>query len=191
MATDNPAAYEPDLVQSLSNLGGRLWEVGRQDEALTAIEQSVEIYQRLTADNRTAYEPDLAASLSNLGILLSVVGRWAEGLTATERSVEIYQQLAADNPAAYEPDLATLLSNLGIRLSEGGRWAEALTATERSVEIYQRLATMRRPVLPSLLRVRGLQAVLLDALEREEEAQEVSRWIDENQPHLIRTIDHL
>ncbi|MFJ4013871.1 tetratricopeptide repeat protein, partial [Streptomyces sp. NPDC090026] len=83
LAHINPAAYEPDLAMSLSNLGIRLSEVGRRSEALTPEQQAVEIRRRLAAGNPAAYEPDLARSLSNLGKRLSEVGRWDEALTAT------------------------------------------------------------------------------------------------------------
>ncbi|MEU5200940.1 SAV_2336 N-terminal domain-related protein, partial [Streptomyces scabiei] len=46
LAEDNPAAYEPELAASLSNLGNRLAEVGRRGEALTAIEEAVGIRRR-------------------------------------------------------------------------------------------------------------------------------------------------
>jgi tetratricopeptide (TPR) repeat protein len=139
-AVDNPAAYEPGLARSLSNLGIWLSAAGRRGEALASAEEAVEIYRRLAADNPAAYEPDLARSLSNLGAQLSEAGRRAEALTATEEAVEICRRLAADNPAAYEPDLATSLSNLGAELSAAGRRAQALAAEQEAVEIRRRLA---------------------------------------------------
>ncbi|MDT3395350.1 tetratricopeptide repeat protein, partial [Streptomyces sp. B1866] len=128
LAADNPAAYEPDLARSLSNLGIYLAEAGRRGEALTTTEQAVEIYRRLAADNPAAYEPDLARSLSNLGIWLAEAGHRDEALTAEQQAVEIWRRLAADNPAAYEPDLARSLYNLGNRLAAAGHRDEALTA---------------------------------------------------------------
>ncbi|QTD96411.1 tetratricopeptide repeat protein [Streptomyces cyanogenus] len=145
LAQDNPAAYEPELARSLSNLSIRLAEVGRRSEALTAAEDAVEIRRRLAADNPPAYEPDLAASLSNLGNRLATAGRRSEALTAEQNAVEIRRRLAADNPAAYEPDLAASLSNLGIQLAEAGRRSEALTAAEDAVQIYRRLAADNPP----------------------------------------------
>ncbi|MYZ41326.1 tetratricopeptide repeat protein, partial [Streptomyces sp. SID4917] len=66
-AAGNPDVHEPDLAASLSNLGVRLAETNRHGEALSALEQAVEIRRRLAADNPDVHEPDLAASLSNLG----------------------------------------------------------------------------------------------------------------------------
>ncbi|OPC77685.1 hypothetical protein B4N89_35870 [Embleya scabrispora] len=166
----DPAAYEPELAASLSNLGVRLSEAGRRVEALTAAQQAAEICRRLAADNPAAYEPDLADSLSNLGIRLSEVGRWDEALTATEQSVEIRRRLAADNPAAYELDLAASLSNLGIDLSMGRRQAEALDATEQSVKIYQRLAADNPAVQPGLAASLSNLGIRLSEMGRRGEA---------------------
>ncbi|EFL22514.1 TPR domain protein [Streptomyces himastatinicus ATCC 53653] len=140
LVQDNPAAYEPDLAVSLSNLGVQLSIAGRGDEALTITEDAVEIYRRLAAGNPAAYETNLAASLVNLGVRLSEAGRRGEALTITEDAVEIYRRLAAGNQAAYELDLADSLSNLGVQLSKAGRRGQALTITEDAVEIYRRFA---------------------------------------------------
>ncbi|MFD0109731.1 tetratricopeptide repeat protein [Streptomyces sp. NPDC127164] len=141
LAHDNPAAFEPDLARSLSNLGSRLAEAGRREEALTTTEEAVEIRRRLAADDPAAFEPDLADSLSNLGIWLSEVGRREEALTTTEEAVQICRRLAADDPAAFEPKLAAVLSNLGVDLSAAGRREEALTTAEEAVKIRRRLAS--------------------------------------------------
>ena len=46
LVSDNPAAHEPDLAASLSNLGNRLSAVERLEEALTAKQEAVEIRRR-------------------------------------------------------------------------------------------------------------------------------------------------
>ncbi|WP_053670317.1 tetratricopeptide repeat protein, partial [Streptomyces caelestis] len=130
----------PNFAGSLSNLGIRLWEVGRRGEALTAAEQAVSLWRRLAAANPAEYEMALANSLSNLGNWLSEVGRRAEALTATEQAVTLWRRLAAANPAAHEPDLAGSLTHLGNHLSEVGRRGEALTAAEQAVTLWRRLA---------------------------------------------------
>jgi hypothetical protein len=55
----------------LRNLGVRLSESGRPDEALTAASAAANIYRRLATANPDAYEPDLATSLNNLSAVLS------------------------------------------------------------------------------------------------------------------------
>ncbi|MFC7986592.1 tetratricopeptide repeat protein [Streptomyces sp. NPDC057336] len=170
LAHDNPAAFEPDLARSLSNLGSRLAEAGRREEALTTTEEAVEIRRRLAADDPAAFEPDLADSLSNLGIWLSEVGRREEALTTTEEAVEICRRLAADNPATFIPRLADSLINLGGRLSEVGRREEALTTTEEAVEICRRLAADDPAAFdPKLAAVLSNLGVDLSAAGRREE----------------------
>ena len=59
---------------SLSNLGNRLGEAGRREEALAAEQEAVAIRRELAEASPAAYLPDLAASLSNLGNRLARPG---------------------------------------------------------------------------------------------------------------------
>ncbi len=83
-----PAAYEPDLATSLSNLGIGLAEAGRRPHALEALEQTVKMFRRLAKGAPATYEPDLAAALSNFGVCLAEAGRRPEALEATEQAAE-------------------------------------------------------------------------------------------------------
>ncbi|MFJ9530805.1 tetratricopeptide repeat protein, partial [Streptomyces cyaneofuscatus] len=189
LVAGNPAAYEPDLAASLTNLGVGLSEVGRREEGLTAAQEAVDVYRRLAEGNPAAYEPNLATSLSNLGAGLSAVGRWEEALTAAQEAVDVYRRLAADNPAAYEPDLARSLSNLGAFLSAVGRWEEALTAAQEAVDVFRRLAadnpSAYEPNLATSLS--NLGAFLSEvgrekALTTTQEAVEIRRRLAEGNP---------
>ncbi len=52
-----PDAFRPDLAMSLNNLAGRRWELGRrEDEALAAIEEAVEVYRELTRRWPSAFQ---------------------------------------------------------------------------------------------------------------------------------------
>lgn len=46
LAAANPAAYEPDLAQSLNNLSIRLVEAGRRDEAERVWEEVAQLLAR-------------------------------------------------------------------------------------------------------------------------------------------------
>ncbi|MBK8075385.1 MAG: tetratricopeptide repeat protein [Kineosporiaceae bacterium] len=155
----------------LNNLGIRLSDLGRREEALAVTEQAIEIYRRLAAARPDAFDPDLAMALTSLGIRLSDLGRREEALAATEQAIEIRWRLAAARPDAFEPDLATALNNLGIRLSDLGRREEALAATEQAVEIYRRLAVARPDAFePDLAMALNNLGVMLSNLGRREEA---------------------
>lgn len=140
----NPAAYEPDLALSLTNLSGRLAEMGRPDEALAAIQEAVTIRRRL-ANADPVHEPDLATSLAQLSISLSQLGDLDDALTAAQNAVAIRRR-HAQGDAASEQELATSLDNLGIRLSNAGLLKEALTASEEATEILRRMAHANRSV---------------------------------------------
>ncbi|MFC9118161.1 tetratricopeptide repeat protein, partial [Streptomyces sp. NPDC057092] len=111
-AEANPDAYLPDLAESLNHLAVRLSEVGRREEALTAIQEAVDIRRALAEANPDAHLPDLAASLNNLALPLGKVGRRKEALTASQEAVDIRRALAEANPDAHLPDLAGSLNNL-------------------------------------------------------------------------------
>jgi tetratricopeptide (TPR) repeat protein len=136
----NPDAYLPDLALALSNLGARLWQVGRWEEALAPTREAVTIRRRLAKANPDAYLPDLAATLSNLGVVLSEVGRREEALAPAQEAVTIRRRLAEANPDAHLPHLAGALTNLGAFLSEVGRPEEALAIAQEAVTTYRRLA---------------------------------------------------
>ncbi|MFJ9351731.1 tetratricopeptide repeat protein, partial [Streptomyces sp. NPDC101237] len=187
---DDPAAHEPNLARSLSNLGVRLSEAGHRRDALTTTQEATEIYRGLAADDPATHEPDLARSLSNLAIQLSQAGHRQDALTTAHEAVEIRRRLAAENPAAHEPDLATSLSNLGIQLSQAGHRRDALATAQEATEIYRRLAAnnpaAREPDLAtslSSLSIRLSQAGhRRDALATAREAVEIQRRLAANNP---------
>ena len=134
---------EPDVrAHLLNNLGKRLNDLGRREEALDTTTEAVGIYRRLAAARPDAFEPNLAASLSNLGSWLSALGRREEALAATTEAVGIYRRLAVARPDAFEPDLAASLSSWSAALALNGRVEEAVAAAYKCVEIQRRLARL-------------------------------------------------
>ncbi|HYO54468.1 tetratricopeptide repeat protein [Archangium sp.] len=117
-----------------NNLGARLRELGRREEALEATREAVEVYRALAERTPDAFRPDLAGSLNNLGAMLSELGRREEALEATREAVELRRPLAERNPNAFRPDLAGSLNNLGAILSELGRREEALAAVNEALD---------------------------------------------------------
>ncbi len=126
-----------------NNLGVRLSELGRREDALDATREAVEIRRQLAQLRPDAFRPVLATSLNNLGVMLSELGRREKALDATKETVEIYRQLAQQRPDAFLSDLAMSLNNLGTMLSGLGRREEALDTTKETVEIYRQLARER------------------------------------------------
>jgi tetratricopeptide (TPR) repeat protein len=139
LAAGRPAAFEPGLATSLTNLSADLLGLGRPEEALAAAEEATDIHRRLATARPDAFEPDLATLLANLLAAMSRLARPEEDLAPAEEAAEIRRGLAA----AFEPDLAGSLTNLSAILSELGRREEALAATEEATDIYRRLAAAR------------------------------------------------
>ena len=165
---------EPDaanrLAGSLNDLSLRLADLGRREEALTAIQEAVTIRRELAAGRPDAFRPALATSLTNLSVLLAGLGRREEALAAIQEAAGIYRELAAGRPDAFRPALAGALTNLSLWLAGLGRREEALAASQEAAGIYRELAAARpdafRPALAGALT--NLSNRLADLGRREE-----------------------
>jgi hypothetical protein len=65
LAETRPDAFRPDLAAALNNLSGRLADLGRRQEALTAVNQAAGIYRQLAEAHPDTFLPDLATALAN------------------------------------------------------------------------------------------------------------------------------
>ncbi|MFE5859105.1 tetratricopeptide repeat protein [Streptomyces virginiae] len=134
-----PEAHE-GLAAALNELGIRLSEVGRREDAVTAAAEAVALRRRLAETDPARYEDGLATALNNLATFLARSGRRTETLDIAREVLAIQRRLAAADRAAHEPDLASALNNLGIHLWEARRMEEAHVPTREAVEIRRRLA---------------------------------------------------
>jgi tetratricopeptide (TPR) repeat protein len=116
----------------------RLGDVGRREDALTAIEEATGLYRILAAARPDAHTPDLAISLNNLSGALTDLGRREDALTAIEEANCHYRALAATHPDAFIPYLADSLQSYGIVLTNRGRDDEAIRRPE-AVNLYWEL----------------------------------------------------
>ncbi|KAF7971306.1 hypothetical protein HWV62_21472 [Athelia sp. TMB] len=141
-ATELKRLYDDaSQAQALSRLSFRLKYSGRLEEALTAIEDSVQLRREIAAQQPEIFNTELADSLHNFSNRLSDLGRREEALTAIQEAVEVYRPLAAERPAAFNADLADSVNNLSLRLSDLGRHDEALKTIQEAVGLYRSLAT--------------------------------------------------
>ena len=157
-------------ARQLNNLGVRLGDLGRWEEAFAATTKAVQCYRALAAAQPDTFLPDLAMSLANLGGDLSALSRQEEALAATAKAVELYRTLVAVRPA-FAPELAASLNNLGAMLSALGRREEALVATNDAVELNRILAaTPSGALLPHLAGSLNNLGNILSTLGRWEQA---------------------
>ncbi|WP_030234056.1 tetratricopeptide repeat protein [Streptomyces sp. NRRL S-455] len=93
----------------MNNLSADLWQLGRREDALTAIEEAVTLYRELAAARPDAFLPDLASSLNNLSVWLGELGRREDALTAIEEAVTLRRELAAKHPEIHRAALVQSL----------------------------------------------------------------------------------
>ena len=140
LAEHNPAAYNPDLAESLNNLASSQAKNGQQREALKTAQEATNLYRTLADHNPAAYNPDLAMSLNNLASYLGSNGQQREALKTAQEATNLYRTLAKHNPAAYTPNLAMSLNNLANRLGSNGQQREALKTAQEATNLYRTLA---------------------------------------------------
>ena len=163
-AVTDPANFLPDLAAALNNQSNRLADLGRREDALTAIAEAVQIRRALAAARPDAFRPDLAMSLNNQSNRLANLGRREDALIASAEAVGHYRALAAARPVAFLPDLAMSLNNQSNRLADRGRRQDALTAVTEAVQIRRVLADKHPVFLETLARSLTSQGIRLTEL---------------------------
>ncbi len=133
------AGTEEDRAPLTLELGARLSEVGRWEEARQVTEEAVETFRLLAELDRETYLPDLAAAVSNLGSCLAQLGAREEALNTTYEAVALHRELLERDRDQYLPSLARSLTNLSACLSRAGRRPAALGAAGQAVAIYREL----------------------------------------------------
>ena len=128
------------LAGSLHDLSLRLAAVGRREDALAAVEESVALYRQQAGAQPDALTPYLAGALNNLSLRLADVGRREDALAAIKEAVALRLPLAAARPDTFILGLAMSLNNLSNQLADEGGREDALAAIEESVSLYRQLA---------------------------------------------------
>ncbi|WP_316527925.1 tetratricopeptide repeat protein [Kitasatospora brasiliensis] len=90
------------LALTLNNLSNRWAGAGRDEEALAAIEEAVDLHGAAI----DASLDDVASCLSNLAVRLGSLHRWNVAETALAESTKIRLKLNLTNPGVNEADLA-------------------------------------------------------------------------------------
>jgi Flp pilus assembly protein TadD len=80
---------DASIAGSLTELSGRLEELGRSSEALVVLEDAVEIYRELASNRPDEFRPHLADVLGRLGAVLAALGRDVEAETARREAVAL------------------------------------------------------------------------------------------------------
>jgi len=123
-------------------LGARMSEVGRWNEARDVTERAVKEFRQLVEDDRERYLPDLATAVSNLGSVLAQLGARDDALSVTYEAVALHRELLETDRDRFLPNLARALTNLSACLSRAGRRPAALGAAGQAVAIYRELVEL-------------------------------------------------
>jgi len=110
-------AADPLLGASLSNLGVRLGDLGRREEALAASQEAVDIRRRLAQSRPDAFLPGLATSISVMSDVLAALGRDGEAAKASTHALEILAPFVERYPQTYG-DLARTIGADILRYSD-------------------------------------------------------------------------
>lgn len=159
----------------LNNLSLALDRGGRNQDALCASNESVEIYRTLAPIDPVKYESLLARTLNNLANRFGRLGEYGTAITYAEESVVVGRRLESMDSMLYGPDLAMYLSNFSNHLSSLGRHDDALSAARESVELRRELIKSDRSGQVLGL-ARGLNnlAIRLGSVGKDNEALEAS-----------------
>jgi tetratricopeptide (TPR) repeat protein len=164
-----------ERAQLLSNLGGRLGQLRRPEEALASAQKAVDIYRVLVQGRPGVFSSALGASLKNPADALYGQPVRMEPLASVLRITVDTDLLSMELPGVFLGPLANSLINLGVNLREMGRREEALAATEEAVDIRRKLVQARQDsFLPYLARDLDSMAVDLRNLYRYEKALETA-----------------
>ncbi len=136
--------YEPTLAVALHNLGTWLYRADEHESALAAVQEAVEIRQRLAAREPDAHLDELAATLR----LLAVVTAYRHSspgpaLEPARESVVIARRAAKRDSAVHAAGLVESLDLLARTCHLAGELVEGRAAAEAALALAHRLSTQR------------------------------------------------
>ena len=142
LAEHNPAAYTPDLAESLNNLASSQAKNGQQREALKTAQEATNLYRTLADHNPAAHTPDLARSLNNLANRLGSNGQQREALKTAQEATNLYRTLADHNPAAHTLNLTKSLNTYAEILERSGNTKEAARIRQEREKVLKQIEEM-------------------------------------------------
>jgi tetratricopeptide (TPR) repeat protein len=149
---------EEQLAQSYMSRGDALYQAGRCNESLDAINQGLEI------------DPESDLGYNGLGNTLDCLGRYEEALSAYDKALELLNRTSPQD----SENLAIYYTNKAITLDNLGRYEEA-------IQVYDQALTLD----PDFFDAHINKGVSLSNLERHEEAlqeDEIAISIAPNNP---------
>lgn len=137
----DPESERASLAGALHTYSVLLGELsGREQDALAASTEVLDLYRRATEVEPDSHKPSLALALMNQAVRLGWAGHPSKSRSVGHEGISVYRDLARADPGQYEPDLALALTNHSAQLSSvGGLETEALCVSDEAVALYRRL----------------------------------------------------
>ncbi|KAF7968806.1 hypothetical protein HWV62_29280 [Athelia sp. TMB] len=162
---------EKSQASALFSLSKRFAYAGRLEEALTAIQESVYLYELLVAKQPAIFNAGLAMSMNSLSKCLAEVGKMEEALNAAQKAVDLHRDLSLAQTGGCDAKLASSLNSLAKTRATLGHHEAALTAAKESVDLLVVLAA-EQPMMfnADLAMTLNHMSFYLSNLGRDEEA---------------------
>jgi len=126
-----PAFFGDVLAIRQMQRAQALHGLGRDEEALRAVEEAVGIFRYLEKDSY------LADGMLQLSRIRHALGDLEESLAAAAEATEMYRALTAARPGGYRADLAEALTDQATALTRLRRHDKALEPVREAQRIYQ------------------------------------------------------
>ena len=136
LAARDPRRWRPELARSARDRGRFLARLGRADDALASLQESVDLF-RFAAAADLSLLPALDGAFSQLADTSAELGRPGDAVAALRQEVDFYADLAVVNAAQVRPYLAGAFSTLGLALAQLGRHEDALGAAQQAIGIFR------------------------------------------------------
>jgi len=140
LAGKNPAAYLPNVANTLNNLA--ILQADKNDHAAAeaAYKEAFAILRQLAAKNPDAYLPGVAIALNNLANLQKAKNDYAAAEASYNEALAVYRSLAGKNPDAYLLDIAMTLNNLANLQKAKNDYVAAEAGYNEALTIRRQLA---------------------------------------------------
>lgn len=135
--------HDFDVGSVLLDYARRLTEAGRREEALAALDESIQIGNKHIQDKPLRYAPNMASALLTKAHLLADLNRVEEALSSVTGAVDIFRTLAPTDPERFEPVLFAALTSLGFWRHQRGDLDNALPAFRDAAALAPKLPSSR------------------------------------------------
>ncbi|KAK0566936.1 hypothetical protein OC861_002979 [Tilletia horrida] len=138
----NPTESEVSLGRSLRDLAKILSSLGRYEQSVIVVSDSVRVFRTLEAMDPGAHMVDLARSVNEQSNRLAEMNAHKDAAKAAKEAVVLWQRIVSAHPRyqRYLPDLAFSRWALARRLSDLERFDDAVKAIYPAVSILHDLA---------------------------------------------------